>query len=724
MINRRHFLSSCAVTAATPSAVAAATITDPFTITVTSGQSPPPYALPSTTPGVVVDTTGTAPINVALGQYGSVKAVNGSGTGTSKGLPIGTTWQPGVSYNQIPAPGTAGNTVPSNYSQTGYGIPNRTTIHATLSPLGGGRDDTPQINAALAAAGAVATYANPQVVLLNAGTYLINGNGIQFGGVANNPISWVTLRGAGPGTGATGGNIAEWNNGNNPANSPIQGNGTGTFLVKADRATNANYQVISLGNGSPLDGGTSVNLTADTVFGAFSCTVASVPSGLAVGKIVLLDHVGTNDPNVYYGYSHNPPGGGSRRWFCRQDRQIATLFEIAGISGTTITFTTPIRYNFQVALNAQLTLFTDGWNYGNSIEELCCLGGMGGDGHGNISMSMCAYSWIKHVEAYWNIGTSIGFYGCFRCELRDSFIHNSAAPSPGGGGYLSGMHFGSADCLFENNIMWNGNKEIVMRATGGGNVIAYNYMDDAMGAGYPNQVEAGVNAGHYTCPHHELLEGNWSQNFKGDCYWGNSIYITVFRNWLTALRGARNLLGINLAAYTNGGLTYEDQGSRFAVDIQDNCYFNAIVGNVLGMSGQALISGQTTFKYESIDQINQYNSPPYVLMYQIGADQNYVNASGSNGNWGWITSYQWVVRDGNWDWVTQTQKWLGLGGSVEYGAAPGAGPANLPNSFYLTSAPAFFGSNTWPWVNPANGATYTLPAKHRFDSGTPNVLGS
>src|SRR5215475_12941518 len=36
MITRRHFLSSCAVTAATPCAVSAQTITNPFNITVTN----------------------------------------------------------------------------------------------------------------------------------------------------------------------------------------------------------------------------------------------------------------------------------------------------------------------------------------------------------------------------------------------------------------------------------------------------------------------------------------------------------------------------------------------------------------------------------------------------------------------------------------------------------------------------------------------------------------
>ena len=45
-------------------------------------------------------------------------------------------------------------------------------------------------------------------------------------------------------------------------------------------------------------------------------------------------------------------------------------------------------------------------------------------------------------------------------------------------------------------------------------------MDDAFGFTYPNFPEAGVNAGHYTTPHYELLEGNWLHNYKGDAFLG------------------------------------------------------------------------------------------------------------------------------------------------------------------------------------------------------------
>lgn len=44
----------------------------------------------------------------------------------------------------------------------------------------------------------------------------------------------------------------------------------------------------------------------------------------------------------------------------------------------------------------------------------------------------------------------------------------------------------------------------------------------------------------------------------------------------------------------------------------------------------------------------------------------------------------------------------------------------MPNSMYLSSPPAFLKTNHWPWVDPATGTIYTLPAKARYDAGTPN----
>jgi len=62
-----------------------------------------------------------------------------------------------------------------------------------------------------------------------------------------------------------------------------------------------------------------------------------------------------------------------------------------------------------------------------------------------------------------------------------------------------------------------------------------------------------------------------------------------------------------------------------------------------------------------------------------------------------------AIRDGNFDYVTNSVKWDNP-------------PQTLPDSLYLTAKPAFFGSNTWPWVDPVGPTKYfTLPARARFD---------
>jgi hypothetical protein len=105
--------------------------------------------------------------------------------------------------------------------------------------------------------------------------------------------------------------------------------------------------------------------------------------------------------------------------------------------------------------------------------------------------------------------------------------------------------------------------------------------------------------------------------------------------------------------------------------------------------------------------------------------------AGGSANWGsknvWQLGYdpeRWgsyadpqtlttVIRDGNFDFVTNSQKWHST-------------PAGftIPDSLYLSAKPAFFGHNPWPWVNPTNGQTYRLPAKARYDAGTPNDTGT
>ena len=115
----------------------------------------------------------------------------------------------------------------------------------------------------------------------------------------------------------------------------------------------------------------------------------------------------------------------------------------------------------------------------------------------------------------------------------------------------------------------------------------------------------------------------------------------------------------------------------------------------------------------------------------MGCDASGNNcAGGVSGTWGaagpniWQVGYdatnEWtqeaeqgalttVIRDGNYDFLTNSQRWHNTPGGFA-----------MPNSMYLTSKPAFFKTGQWPWTIPSTGTIYTLPAKARYDAGTPN----
>ena len=425
-------------------------------------------------------------------------------------------------------------------------------------------------------------------------------------------------------------------------------------------------------------------LASDAVRASRRVTLATVPSGLAAGEIVLIDQV--TNPNITEWSANSPPGSESRSWFTRPDRPLGQVMEVESVSGNTIAFTTPFHIDFQTAFAAQLTRFSDVENgpvvasvkYAG-VEDLYLSGG--GGGQGNISLANAAYSWIKNIESDFQDGASVGIDASFRCIIRDSYVHSTQTPFPGGGGYGISFSWYSADNLLENNIVWNMNKVMVMRASGGGNVIGYNYMEDGLIANDPGWVEVGLNASHMTTPHYELFEGNQSFNFDGDNTWGNSVYITVFRNHLTGKR--RSIAPLRLT----------DASNVRAIGLMEGHKWYSFVGNVLGTANQSALLSTS---YVSDAPFPWTNNP--IGMWRLGYNPENWNAPPDPAV---ISS---VIREGNFDYATNEVRWSN-------------GPQQLPPSLYLSSKPAFFGSNPWPWVD-ATGTTkvFTLPARARFDA--------
>jgi hypothetical protein len=538
------------------------------------------------------------------------------------------------------------------------GIPNQTTVYKTLSPSGG--DDTQAIQAALDACPA------NQVVVLNAGTFNISGQGLQM------TKSNVVLRGAGP---------------------------TATFLNKKPGTS---YPVISIGI-QFYDYTTPIALSADSAKGTSSITLASNP-GYKVGEIVVIDQLSdetrsnTVPPLRTVDWGVNAPlGDVSRTWFCEENRPVGQVLEIASISGNTLTFTTPLHATFEVALTAHLVRLsdssggkqTDAVKY-SGIEDLAVTYGEGGDGGGNIHLFATAYCWVKNIESSNSNGHSVNLDGAFRSEVRDSYLHTTVDPNPGGAGYGIGVNQYASDNLYENNVVWNFNKVTVGRASGGGNVFGYNYLTDGYGAGYTTYVEDGLSASHYTGAHMELFEGNEAFNFDNEVYWGNSTYGMVFRNHFTGLRRSAS------------PLVLVDTDNRRAVGLQTSAWWFSFVGNVLGFPGMALMPGQDKF-IANADPNNLNADDGAVYMWQIGYEEGTFPDKADP------LVVARTYQDGNYDYVSNAVSW-----------DPSDPNHTVPPSLYLTSKPAFFGANPWPWVE-ATGSSDSarlgiLPARVRFDA--------
>jgi hypothetical protein len=340
--------------------------------------------------------------------------------------------------------------------------------------------------------------------------------------------------------------------------------GAGASLTRLTKTSSTANPLILIGE-RWLKEAESVDLTADAPKGATSAQVTSA-AGFSVGQLVLVDEI-TDESYVYWGTNAAvAPGGPGRGWFTRYDRPVGQMLEIASISGNAVSFTTPLHIGFDTAHRAQLTRYTIpyGAKYAG-LEDLYVRGGQ----DDNITVRFAMYSWVKGVESDWSMGDSFALDSCFRCVLRDSYAHDTPNPYPGGAGYMLSLATYTADSLVENSIFINGNKVMVMRASGGGNVIGYNYFDNGHIGNDLGWMETGLNASHLTCPHFELFEGNQAFNIDGDDTWGGAVYNTFFRNHATGKRRS-----------------YADINSRRAIGLMYGHYWYSFVGNVLGTPDQ------------------------------------------------------------------------------------------------------------------------------------------
>jgi len=566
------------------------------------------------------------------------------------------------------------------------GIPNRSEVCATISPLGNDRDDTRNIQ------NAINNCPLDQVVFLAAGVFTIaEGEYVLLN-------RGITLRGSGPGATTlkrtNGAKLGSYQPGSKP--SPM-------IIVGPMRWNNST---------------TSTALTADAAAGTTSVQVTST-TGLAVGQIVLLDEASgagwqpdieelgqiwaSPDYRVVW-QKHKPSqswddfgpssypyqSGTAGCWFSNCDRPTNEIKQISAISGDTITFDSPVTISYRVGHQAQLHYWQTPHTRNAGVENMTLEGG----DDGNLRFEWAAYCWAQNVESTLWLDEGFAIDDSIRVQLEEFYVHAPVWPVPGGGGYNISLSGGSSEILIENGISVLANKVMVARSSGAGSVVAYNYMDDGFISGQGGWQEIGLNASHMVGSHHVLFEGNYAFNMDSDTTHGNSIYITYFRNYAPGYRSRFTDYVHNNAIVDDINDLPGQNGPLRAAGAQVYSYWFSFIGNVLGTPGHTSgwsDDGSWVKGTPGIWLLGWFNLPPH------RDDSNVAKTA---------------IRDGNFDFLNNRVVW-----------ATNDTVHTLPDSLYLTQKPAFFTARTgytWPWVNPSGSPhLYMLPAKARYDTGTP-----
>jgi hypothetical protein len=279
----------------------------------------------------------------------------------------------------------------------------------------------------------------------------------------------------------------------------------------------------------------------------------------------------------------------------------------------------------------------------------------------------------------------------FAPVIRDSYFYG--AQSYGVGSYTVQMEEVSGG-LVENNIMQNTMSPDIKDAVTG-SVSAYNFTPLIAS---PNYMQ-GMYASHNSGSAFNLLEGNATTDFIADDSWGTSDLITIFRNH--AVGWQRN--------YTM---------QTYPLDIDYGVRAVNVIGNVLGEPGyhsqyEAYATSSSGGVYRLVDGgatssgAGAVNQSIYVLGWSnSGGLGNCTVPPGCDS-----LTQPTMMRWGNYDVVDAAVEWNTTEASPAAVAYVNANPVpssqTLPNSFYLTSRPAWFRSVPFPPYGPdvSNGTT-------------------
>lgn len=440
-----------------------------------------------------------------------------------------------------------------------------------------------------------------------------------------------------------------------------------TTLVQSSESAGA---TIAFGSGSG-GWGTSVSLSGSYSKGKTSITTSS-SHGWSAGDIILIDQLNggiTYDPPI-----SNVGGDGTCTW-CGRDsgtRSMGQYVELSAASGNTAKLDIPLYFNVdsgQSPQGAKVTILaTDSGVEHLKIDNSKTMNSNQYNS-GTVTMDGTSNCWLYNVEIYGAYRMGVKLSRSYRATIRNIRIHHTSSYTSNYG-YGMWLLYGASACLIENSVFDDLSVGVMLNGPTSGNVFGYCYIHDMQSTTYPNAVRGGFVI-HGAHPIMNLFEGNYLDGvfFAADSYWGTSSHNTYFRNRILvdSTKTQQEVIG---------GIDYRS-------------YYYNVVGNVLG-------DGRETSYI--------LNDVPY--------GPNAIFAIEYNGT---DNTRETTLIHYNFDYYHDTT--TKCDDPDNPGCQGGTGDTSLPDSMYLTSKPAWWGSLQWPAIgsdlNPMDG---NIPAQLRYDN--------
>lgn len=539
-----------------------------------------------------------------------------------------------------------------DWSQTGIpgGVPtNRTQCGATLSSPGASVDATAAIQTALN------SCSSNQYVFLASGTFLIS--------------SSVNV----------------------PANITLRGSGADQTILDCHGSGDA---CVTMGSGSVSYAG-PLNITGGNTAGSTSLTLSGT-GGVTVGRYLVISEI-----NDAANFVTNAGGEGTCTWCdgwsTNGTRARGQIVEVNSISGNVVGISPGLYSDYPSANSPTAVPFTASEKYAG-VENLQVNENNTGYTN-NLAIHVCAYCWIKGVQATYTDGDFIDVRWSYRNEIRDNYCTNAYHHAPGTTDSDIFIVYKTSASKIENNIIERGHSSIMINWGAAGNVIAYNYTLGEFDAA-DNYVNGGIQF-HGAHPQFNLIEGNVTTSLYADQVWGSSSRNTTFRNWVlgTSLR-CTPYTGRGPVSCTgsNGIQTY--QASRPMQIAHLSTSYN-LVGDVVGSAQQqalknanGIVLGQAAVV--AYPAPRAYDTVAYGFSWGYGESNDSGSGSGCSGGVGPCNSTDAFTTGfihGEFNNIDGSITWAGGVSSTL--------PHALPVSFYLTAKPAWWPSAIpWPAIGP------------------------